>query len=172
MRHLLPAVLLLAACPEPKPPCDAHEDCLSTEFCVEQDFCLSVFDRTYDVAVVNATVASLSPTLGPWDPEDETGPDILALYGSTAENGDICVTSTLMDTTEGTWDESCELTLVAGESFAIELYDEDVDDQFTFLGGWIWEDDASIVNLVRQLGEVQRIESPPYSAEFRFDPPR
>lgn len=170
MRWFIPLSFVLSACPEPPPSCSTHEDCAVDAFCVENDFCLSVFDRSYEVAVLSGSVPSVGTTGGAWDPEDDSGPDLFALFGTTVE-GQACATTTLTDTISGEWDESCEIDLTSGAGFVIELHDEDVNGQSTFIGGWGWEEDTDVVNLVRELSQVQTVEDGSYSASFRFDPP-
>lgn len=179
----LPLVLALGTlgCPEPPPPCQSHADCGELQFCADETFCLDVFDRTYAVTMVEATIPSTGTTGGPWDPEDGSDPDVVAVFGVPARldaNGEVvepedaAQTSILDNTLNPVWEESGEITLSQGRPFSINLFDFEGDGSATFIGGWIWETDAGIVELARSLGEDQVVGTGGLSATLRFDPPR
>ncbi|TNE89227.1 MAG: hypothetical protein EP330_12375 [Deltaproteobacteria bacterium] len=178
---VLAAGLALVGCPEPPPPCATHDDCGELQFCADETFCLDVFDRTYDITMVEATVPATGTTGGPWDPEDSSDPDMIAVFGIPAvfdENDEIVEpeeavqTSVLDDTTNPMWNEGGEVTFRQGRAFTINLFDFEGDGTATFMGGWIWETDEALVQLVRQLGEDQIVGSGSFSTTFRIDPPR
>ena len=182
MRSVFPAVLVvLAACPEPPPPCSSHADCGDLQFCADESFCLDVFDRTYSITMVEATVPSTGTTGGPWDPEDGSDPDVVAVFGvppvfgannEILEPEDAAQTSVIDNTLNPVWEESGQITLLSERSFSVNVFDFEGDGSATFIGGWIWESDASIVDLVRTLGEEQEVSSGGLSITLRLDPPR
>lgn len=181
MRPSLRILLLLplVGCPEPPPPCTEHVDCAADAFCADETFCLSVFEREYEVTMISATVPSTGPTGGPWDIDDSSDPDLVAFFGVPEERdaagevlfpGSAGSTTVQDDTLEANWSESAQITLSSGRGFAIEVYDADGQDA-AFIGGWFWETDEQVVDLVRNLGEEQLVESGAFSTAFQFDPP-
>jgi hypothetical protein len=176
--RLVPPVLLcvLSGCPEPPPPCASHADCGEAQFCADETFCLDVFDRTYAVTMVEATVPSTGTTGGPWDPEDGSAPDVVAVFGvppvlgpdgEVIEPEDASQTSVIDDTLNPVWEESGSITLLSERGFSINVFDYEGDGSATFIGGWIWESDAAVVELVRALGEEQQVSSGGLSITLR-----
>ena len=171
MHRLFFPTLFLTACPNPLPSCTDNTECATTSFCVEGDFCLPVFDRTYTVTILEATAPELPPTGSSWDPEDGSAPDLYALWGSPDASAFVCTSDTFPDTFTAPLNSSCDLTLRSGQGFAIQINDLDSSGQAEFVGGWLWEDDQAVVELVRNYGQELYLEDRGFSTLFRVDPP-
>ena len=64
------------------------------------------------------------------------------------------------------WNEYCTFQIGEGGDFAIEVYDEDPDATMDgFAGGWSWETDAELVELVRELDVARSFVDPTASVE-------
>ena len=83
----------------------------------------------------------------------------------------MCTSDTFPDTFTAPLNSSCDLTLRSGQGFAIQINDLDSSGQAEFVGGWLWEDDQAVVELVRNYGQELYLEDRGFSTLFRVDPP-
>ena len=110
--------------------CVAHADC-GVELACVASACQSAFPRTYVFTFRSATIAKYNADGGSWD-FNGGAPDprmTLEVDGKV-----VCQTSTVQDTFDPTWNESCEVELFQTSKVAFSAWDMDVSEH-DLIGG-------------------------------------
>lgn len=165
MRPLL-ALLVLAAC-DPPQPCEQHADCAATEYCdafrpQDPGVCTETFGARYRFIMVGAEVGANRPDGSPWAGGD---PDLYAVFGFIEDRA--CQTSTVSESRNPTWNESCEFRMDSGDDFGIELWQADSLGD-AWVAGWIWESDQDLVDLAREAYETVLLTDTSGTVDFAY----
>lgn len=133
--------LSLLACGGPL--CSHHADCEATEYC--DGTCEPVFERAWEITVLDATTTWEAPDGGPWD-EDYSPPDLYADFGVLGGEG--CFTTVEWDTTEPWWGQVCRFYVADDAALIVDLWDVD-NDKDVYVTGWTWAGDE-LIDLARR----------------------
>ena len=147
--------------------CGVDGDCGDLGLCDRGD-CVSALDLTYEVDVLGASVGALHPDGEAWDPEGGA-PDLMVSFGRTEE--DSCITPTVADTFEATWNLGCEFWMSAEDTLWIEVYDQD-SEGYDLGASWSFAGEADLAALVRTRGVPQVLidESDTVSVTISVEP--
>ncbi len=102
--------------------CVSHSDCGAQLVCVASA-CQSAFPRTYVFAFESAQIAKYDANNESWDGFGGA-PDVAASL--VVDGKVVCTTSTVQDSFDPVWSESCEVELFQTSSVSVRMTDKDV----------------------------------------------